>query len=57
MPRIFCDVDEKTESDFKFLKGAHGCKTNGQALEAIVKSAVKQERKAIALEQAAADNE
>lgn len=55
MPRIFCDVDEQTEKDFMFLKGTHGCKTNGQALAAVVKVAAKQERASIAAERADED--
>lgn len=43
--RIYGDISPKHESDFLFIKGAFGCKNNGEALEKMIDRLTPQVRK------------
>jgi len=44
VPKLFTEISEKAESDFRFLKGVLGCKTNGEAMEKIIADATERKR-------------
>jgi hypothetical protein len=43
--RLYGDISSKHESDFLFIKGAFGCKNNGEALEKMIEKVLPIVRK------------
>ena len=43
--RLYGDISSKHESDFLFIKGAFGCKSNGEALEKMIEKLIGPVRK------------
>jgi len=46
--RIYGDISPDHEAEFLFIKGALGCKNNGEALEKVIDAISPQVRKAAA---------